>query len=50
MPTLLELMGYSLDWVRAHYGPSLADVPIERRRGFLMGTFFHPAAVWVDFE
>ena len=50
MPTLLELMGYAPDWVRSNYGPSLMHVPVDRRRGFLLGTFFHPAAAWIDVE
>jgi lipid A ethanolaminephosphotransferase len=48
--TLLELMGYSADWVEKVYGPSLLNVPVERTRGFLMGTFDHPTAVWRDAE
>jgi hypothetical protein len=47
-PTLLESMGYSSEWVEKVYGPSLLNVPVERKRGFLMGTFDDPAALWVD--
>ena len=50
MPTLLELMGYGPDWVHSNYGPSLFNVPVDRKRGFLMGTFFHPAATWINLE
>jgi lipid A ethanolaminephosphotransferase len=50
MPTLLHLMGYADSWVEPMYGPDLLNVPTERRRGFLMGTLFHPAAVWIDAE
>jgi glucan phosphoethanolaminetransferase (alkaline phosphatase superfamily) len=50
MPTLLQLMGYADSWIGPLYGPGLLNVPIDRRRGFLMGTFFHPAAVWIDAE
>jgi hypothetical protein len=45
-PTLLELMGYSSDWVEEHYGPGLLDVPTDRRRGFLVGSVNNPRAVW----
>ena len=50
MPTLLELMGFAPAWVRGTYGPGLSAVPIDRRRGFLLGTFYHPAAVWIDVD
>jgi glucan phosphoethanolaminetransferase (alkaline phosphatase superfamily) len=49
-PTLLELMGYSKAWVTATYGPGLMDVPIQRKRGFLMGTVFHPGTVWIEVD
>jgi len=49
-PTLLELMGYSRDWVERLYGPSLLDVPVDREREFLLGTFDHPTAVWLSAE
>jgi glucan phosphoethanolaminetransferase (alkaline phosphatase superfamily) len=50
LPTLLHLMGYAESWVEPIYGASLLNVPVDRRRGFLMGTFFHPAAIWIDAE
>lgn len=49
-PTLLELMGYSRDWVATAYGPGLLNVPVGRKRGFLMGTFFHSGAIWLNAE
>jgi glucan phosphoethanolaminetransferase (alkaline phosphatase superfamily) len=49
-PTLLELMGYSQRWVEKAYGGSLLNVPIERRRGFLLGTFNRPGATWINVD
>ena len=37
VPTLLQAMGYQERWVKEHYGPSLFDVPVDRRRQFLIG-------------
>jgi hypothetical protein len=34
-PTLLLAMGYNEQWVRTWSGPSLLDVPANRRRVFL---------------
>jgi hypothetical protein len=49
-PTLLELMGYSRDWVERVYGPSLLDVPRDRTREFLLGTFEQSTAMWLSAE
>jgi glucan phosphoethanolaminetransferase (alkaline phosphatase superfamily) len=47
-PTLLEAMGYSSEWTQMIYGPSLLRVPVERKRRFVMGTFFDPGAILLD--
>lgn len=46
-PTLLELMGYPRDWIGKQYGPGLLDVPVQRTRGFLLGSFLNPHASWM---
>jgi glucan phosphoethanolaminetransferase (alkaline phosphatase superfamily) len=46
-PTLLYAMGYSREWLNQRYGPTLLEVPEERDRGFLMGTFYQPGAKWL---
>jgi glucan phosphoethanolaminetransferase (alkaline phosphatase superfamily) len=35
-PTLLSAMGYDEEWSRKQYGPSLLDIPANRRRRFLI--------------
>jgi hypothetical protein len=49
-PTLLQLMGYSKAWVENVYGRSLLDVPIEQRRGFLLGTFNQQGSSWINVD
>ncbi len=49
-PTLLELLGYQSQWVTTNYGPSLLNVPIDRKRAFLLGTFNLPGAQWVPVD
>jgi len=46
-PTLLELMGYPSAWVDEHYGPSLLDVPADRKRAFLLGPLYLGSSQWV---
>jgi lipid A ethanolaminephosphotransferase len=54
-PTLLVAMGFDRQWVEQSYGPSLLDLPVDRRRRFLLfggsdlgGLFSHPAWQSVD--
>jgi glucan phosphoethanolaminetransferase (alkaline phosphatase superfamily) len=47
-PTLLELEGYPDNWVEGRYGPSLLNVPRDRKRAFLVGNFESERAVWVS--
>jgi arylsulfatase A-like enzyme len=49
-PTLLGMMGYSSQWAAAHYGSSLQNVPIDRERVGLLGTFFSPGARWIAID
>ena len=49
-PTLLESMGYARSWAEHNYGPTLLNVPIERRRGFLLGTLFLSGSLWVNVD
>jgi glucan phosphoethanolaminetransferase (alkaline phosphatase superfamily) len=49
-PTLLEMMGYSSQWTAVHYGSSLLDVPVYRKREGLLGVFSSPAARWIDID
>jgi glucan phosphoethanolaminetransferase (alkaline phosphatase superfamily) len=49
-PTLLELMGYSERWVQNISGRGLLNVPVERRRGFLLGTFNQPGSTWINVD
>jgi len=46
-PTLLELMGYPREWVEWRIGPGLLKVPLDRRRGFLVGDVRRPQSAWV---
>ena len=54
-PTLLVAMGFDRQWIEQSYGPSLLDLPVDRRRRFLLfggsdlgGLFSHPAWQSVD--
>jgi glucan phosphoethanolaminetransferase (alkaline phosphatase superfamily) len=45
-PTILMAMGYDSSWSTQRYGPSLFNVPHDRKRGFLIGGFYSPTAKW----
>jgi glucan phosphoethanolaminetransferase (alkaline phosphatase superfamily) len=46
-PTLLYTMGYAKPWIDQQYGSTLLNVPENRQRQFLMGTFYHQSTKWL---
>src|SRR5262249_41339669 len=49
-PTILDLMGYRHDWVTSNYCTGLLSIAPDRERGFWLGTFYEPSAVWLKAE
>jgi glucan phosphoethanolaminetransferase (alkaline phosphatase superfamily) len=45
-PTILELMGYSRDWIENRYGNSLLHISIAQKRSFYAGDVFSSKGRW----